>query len=143
MFLGQIIYGNHKLIKYGLVIHGAIDGFSRLITYLNCADNNQAETVLGQFIAATTQYGIPSRIRTDGGGENVEIWRYMVQVREENRASYIVGSSIHNSRIERLWRDVKTSAVSTFSMIFNTLDVGVLCIDNYTDFKGVTLQCFL
>ena len=28
------IDGNHKLIKYRLIVHGGIDGFSRLITYL-------------------------------------------------------------------------------------------------------------
>ena len=27
--------GNHKLIRYRLVIHAAIDGFSRLITYIS------------------------------------------------------------------------------------------------------------
>ena len=45
--------GNHKLIRYRFVIHGAIHGFSRLITYLHCADNNKAETVLTQYINAT------------------------------------------------------------------------------------------
>ena len=28
------IDGNHKMICYRLVVHGGIDGFSRLITYL-------------------------------------------------------------------------------------------------------------
>ena len=64
---------NHKLIRYKLVIHAAIDGFSRLITFINCADNNRSETVLDQFIMATSEYGVPSRIRTDHGGENVKI----------------------------------------------------------------------
>ena len=31
--------GHHKLIRYRLVIHGAIDGFSRLVTFLKCSDN--------------------------------------------------------------------------------------------------------
>ena len=60
--------GNHKLIRYRLVIHAAIDGFSRLITYIKCADNNCAYTVLGYFIEATAEYGVPARIRTDKGG---------------------------------------------------------------------------
>ena len=38
--------GNHKLIKWRLVIHRAIDGFSRMITFLQCSSNNRAETVL-------------------------------------------------------------------------------------------------
>lgn len=40
------IDGNHKMIKYRIVIHGGCDGFSRLICYLKCADNNRADTVL-------------------------------------------------------------------------------------------------
>ena len=34
--------GNHKLIRYRFVVHCAIDGFSRLITYLHCADKYKA-----------------------------------------------------------------------------------------------------
>ena len=126
--------GNHKLIRYKLVIHAAVDGFSRLITYLNCANNNRAETVLSQFMNATLEFGVPSRIRTDRGSENVGIWRYMEFVRGEGRASYIAGSSVHNSRIERLWRDIRIGVTLKFSTIFQTLeDAGVLCVDNETD----------
>lgn len=126
--------GNHKLIRYKLVIHAAIDGFSRLITFIKCADNNRAETVLDEFIHATQEYGIPSRIRTDLGGENFGVWRYMTHVRGEGRQSYIAGSSVHNARIERLWRDVRTCVVSTFTEIFAALeDNGVLDVDNNTD----------
>ena len=34
------IDGNHKMIKWRLVIHGGIDGYSRLITFLHCSNNN-------------------------------------------------------------------------------------------------------
>jgi hypothetical protein len=43
------IDGNHKLITWKFVIHGAIDGYSRLITYLHCNTNNYASTVLQHF----------------------------------------------------------------------------------------------
>ena len=107
------IDGNHKLIRYRLVIHGGIDGFSRLITYLHCADNNRSETVLGEFLEATVQFGVPSRIRSDYGGENVGVWRFMEESRGEGRLSYIAGSSVHNTRIERLWRDVYSAVTCT------------------------------
>ena len=42
--------GNHKAIRWRLVVHGGIDGFSRVITYLRCANNNRAETVLSAFL---------------------------------------------------------------------------------------------
>ena len=32
-----------------MVIHGAIDGYSRLVLYLYCVDNNWADTVLSCF----------------------------------------------------------------------------------------------
>ena len=126
--------GNHKLIRYRIVVHAAIDGFSRLVTFIKCAPNNTAGTVLEHFIRATSEYGLPSRIRTDRGGENVGIWRYMNYMRGEGRGSYIAGSSVHNARIERLWRDVRTSVLSTYSIIFHTLEnEGILDVDNEVD----------
>lgn len=38
--------GNHKLIRWRIVAHGGIDGYSRTIVFLECADNNCASTVL-------------------------------------------------------------------------------------------------
>ena len=37
-----LIDGNHKLIRWKMVIHGGIDGYSRLIVYLRCNNNNRA-----------------------------------------------------------------------------------------------------
>ena len=45
------IDGCHKLIRWCLVIHGGIDGFSRLIVY-KVSPNNRAETVFNVFIEA-------------------------------------------------------------------------------------------
>ena len=56
-----------------VLLMGAIDGFSRLITYLRCSDNNRASTVLDCFLDGVSEYGMPARIRTDKGGENVDI----------------------------------------------------------------------
>ena len=61
--------GNHKLMKWRLVIHGGIDGFSRLVTYLSCSNKNRSDTVPEHFVQATGEYGIPSRVRSDHGGE--------------------------------------------------------------------------
>ena len=57
--------GYHKLIRLRIVVHGGIDGYSRLITYLQAACNNQAETVLLAFLKAVDEYGLPSRVQTD------------------------------------------------------------------------------
>ena len=122
--------GHHKLIRYRLVIHGAIDGFSRL----KCSDNNRAETVYNLFMPAIREYGCPLRLRTDKGGENVDMWRHMVAIRGEDTNAYIAGSSVHNCRIERLWRDVRSSVVSTYATVFKQLEIsGVLDVENDTD----------
>lgn len=85
-------------IRWRFVIHGGIDGFSRLVVYLNAATNNNATTVLDAFLGAVSQYGLPSRVRSDKGGENIEVAQFMVQNRGENRNSHITGRSVHNQR---------------------------------------------
>ena len=67
------IDGNHKLIKWRFVFHGSINGYSRVITFLKCSDNNRATTVLSLFTNAVNELGLPYKIRTDLGGENVEL----------------------------------------------------------------------
>ncbi|CAC5365483.1 unnamed protein product [Mytilus coruscus] len=97
------IDGNHKLIRWNIVIHGGIDGYSRFVTFLHASNNNQSTTVYDLFIEATTQHGVPSRIRVDHGGENVDICTFMEGYRGTNRGSGIKCKSAHNQRIERLW----------------------------------------
>ena len=87
----------------GIVIHGAVDGYSRLITFLKASNNNSATTVLSAFTSAVEMYGIPSHIRTDRGGENVMVTEYMLAHpdRGTGQRSVIAGQSVHNQRIER------------------------------------------
>ncbi|CAJ0844507.1 1828_t:CDS:2, partial [Entrophospora sp. SA101] len=86
------IDGHHKLIHWKIVIHGAIDGYTRLITYLHCSNNNYSSTVLQYFLKAVQVHGIPSRIR------------------------------VHNQRIEQLWLDLYRCIVKVYVGIFYFLE---------------------
>ena len=81
MHILTLIDGNHKLIRWKMVIHGAIDGYSRTIVYLKCSNNNQASTVLECFRTAVQEFMLPSRIRCDLGRENIEVARLMLEER--------------------------------------------------------------
>jgi hypothetical protein len=79
------------LIRYGIVIHGFIDGYSRLITGLRASNNNRAATVLQLFLDAVSVYGVPSRLRGDHGTENLAVAAWMEEHRGLRRGSYIWG----------------------------------------------------
>lgn len=115
------IDGHHKLIRWRLVIHGGVDGYSRVIVYLLCSDNNRANTVLSAFTDAAQAHGLPNQVRSDLGGENMEVWRYMTEQHSSNDA-VITGSSTHNQRIERMWRDVHRCVGVLFADTFRTFE---------------------
>ncbi|CAH3187569.1 unnamed protein product, partial [Porites lobata] len=125
--------GHHSLIRWGFIIHGCIDGYSRIIIFLHCSTNNLASTVLGLFESAVERDGglWPSRIRVDYGVENTAVCDAMVAVRGEGRGSFIAGSSTRNQRIERLWRDVFRCICHVFYYIFYAMEqTGVLDVEN-------------
>ena len=112
----------HKLFRWRFVIHGGVDGYSRLITFLKIATNNRVETVLQSFIQAVDEFGLPSRVRMDQGGENTHVAAYMIEYHGSERGSAITGKSIHNQQIERLWRDLFAGCVSFFYHFFYWLE---------------------
>jgi hypothetical protein len=79
------------LIRWGIVIHGFIDGYLRLITCMCAANNNQAHTVLELFKQGVEKYGLPSQVQGDHGVENLQVAAFMELSRGTGRGSYIWG----------------------------------------------------
>jgi hypothetical protein len=116
------IDGHHKLVRWRFVVHAGIDGYSRLVTYMRCSTDNRAATVYRLFIDAVRHYGLPRRVRCDQGRENIRVAEHMIQYQGSNRGSILVGSSVHNQRIERLWRDMHRCTTSVYYRLFYHLE---------------------
>ena len=114
--------GNRKLIKWRLVIHRGVDGFSRTIVYLRCSTNNEASSVMTSYLDAVSMYGLPDQVRSDQGGENIEVWQYMLE-QHQSESAVLVGSSTHNERIERMWRDVYRCVGVLYADLFREMEV--------------------
>ena len=107
------------------MIHGCIDGFSRRIIYIHCADNDRAETVLDYFTNGVECLGLPVWVHVDKGGENVGVATYYMLEHPlcgPGRDSFISGHSVHNQRIERLWRDLFSGCTGLFYSLFHFME---------------------
>lgn len=126
--------GNHKLIRYRFVIHIGMDGYSRTVVFLDTNDNNRSTTVESLFLQAVETYGYPINVRTDLGGENVLVWRHMNSRWGTERRSVIVGSSVHNHRVERFNRDLNVNIAQVVCLKLKELeDAGLLDVKNETN----------
>ena len=125
MVSNRDIDGNHKLIQpYRIVICGGLDGFLRMIVFLQASTNNRASTALQHFQSAVEHYNLPSRVRSNLGMENIAVACFMLQERGLSRGSHLTGKSVHNQRREHLWCDVNRVIVRRFLNNFLFLEHG-------------------
>lgn len=101
--------GYDKLNPFGIAIHGCVDGFSRLVLWLEVGvTNKKTQQICKYFIEAVRTYGLPETVRTDAGTENVNVhWAQTFLCADNGLVGrlppFLVGSSNHNERIERFW----------------------------------------
>ena len=77
------------------------------------------------------EYGCPNNIRVDFGGENIRVAAYVVRKRGLDHAKF--GTSCHNSRIERFWRDVRKDVLNYWRTLFSYFS------DNGVDFQNANI----
>ncbi len=121
--------------SWGIYIHGGSDGASHRIMYLQAAGDKRATTVAKLFLGATSIFGWPTRVRCDKGRENVCVMLLM-ELQNPGGVSkpVLAGRSVHNTRIERLWREVHRIIGYRFKVIFYFLErIEALDLDNRLD----------
>jgi hypothetical protein len=79
------------LIRWKIIIHAFIDGFSRFLLGIRANSNNLASTVLELFEDITSVFGYPSHTRGDHGTENLLVAALMERVRGLDCGAYIWG----------------------------------------------------
>lgn len=79
------------LIRYKMVIHCFIDGYSRFVLGIRVHDNNRGASVLQLFRDIVSTHGCPSRLRGDHGVENIEVAIYIEELNGTGRGSFIWG----------------------------------------------------
>ena len=94
---------------------------------LNVSTNNFARTAFKFFEDALMEFSIPCMIRVDGGGEFNHNEKFMNSLTGELRC--VRGKSVHNVRIERLWRDCREKVLDKYILLFRHMEIcGVLDI---------------
>ncbi|CAH3196632.1 unnamed protein product [Porites evermanni] len=105
------IDGYDKLKPYGFCIHGAIDGYSRRILWLDVTCTNNDPAIIAQYYVDCVKQlnGAPRIVRADCGTENVIVAGLQRFFRSEatddfsGDKSFLYGKSSANQRIEAWW----------------------------------------
>jgi len=100
--------GYDKVKRYGIAIHGCIDGFSRYIVWLQVyTTNNNPYVIAGYYTdAVRREGGCPTRLRADMGTDNVVVEQMQTFLRNDHSA-FMYGRSVNNQRIEAWWGQLR------------------------------------
>ena len=114
------IDGYDEQKPFGIAIHGAIDGCSQRILWLNLSSsNNNPNVIANYYLCCIKELNlIPRVVRGDRGTENVtecEIQRFIRRNHTDSQSkdkSFIYGHSAANQRIESWWSQLFKSMTS-------------------------------
>jgi len=136
-----------KLKPYGISISGCIDGFSRLILWLEAAPSCSDPRAIGSFYLNTVEAlrGCPITLRFDKGTENRHIEQFQQFLRRNNtsrRPSFLYGTSPSNQRIESWWSILRKHFTQFWMDVFCQLKDDGLFSGTFLD-KNLIRFCFL
>eukprot|EP00111_Clytia_hemisphaerica_P014195 TCONS_00041804-protein len=123
------IDGYDKLKPFGFSIHGAIDGFSRRILWLQIVPSNKDPGIICKLYLNFAQRigGIPRKIVGDRGTENVYVaagQRFMRRNHQDTSSgerSFKYGRSVTNQRIEAWWSILRKTCTNFWINFFKDL----------------------
>ena len=142
--------GYDKLKQFGFPIHGAIDGFSRRILWLQVVrSNNLPQVPARSFVNCVKEVGgCPVLLRTDGGTKNRLMANAQCFFRRDaidqfkGRNAHRRGTSPSNQRIESWWSVFRRGSSSWWIDFFKALNSqGLLDTDNSLH-KELAWYCF-
>lgn len=142
--------GYDKLKPFGFPIHGAIDGYSRRVLWLEVSRSNNNPQVIAHFFLDYVREcsGCPMLLRTDCGTENGTMAAIQSYFRQHGtdqfsaEKSHKYGSSPSNQRIESWWSVFKRGRSSWWIDLFKGMaDTGILELGN-TLHKECLWFCF-
>ncbi|KAK3090635.1 hypothetical protein FSP39_013299 [Pinctada imbricata] len=144
------IDGYDKLSRYGIPIHGCVDGFSRQIIWLKAGVSNKNPFVIAHYyIHSIRKYGIcPRRVRADMGTENIHVETIQKFLRRNHvdeyagERSFLYGKSINNQRIESMWGMIRRQGIQFWINFFQDLVEGGYHDGDHLD-KELCRFCFL
>ncbi len=128
------IDGYDKLKPFGFCVHGALDGYSRRVLWLEVGPSNNDPRVVAQYYLDYVRRigGTPRIVRADCGTENVHvaaIQRFFRASAEDSFAgdkSFMYGKSTSNQRIEAWWSQLRRSGADWWIKYFKDLrDTGI------------------
>ena len=138
------IDGYDKLKPFGFCIHGAIDGYSRRIMWIEVGSTNNDPFVIAQYYLDCVRQvgGIPKIIRADCGTENVNV-AVLQRFFHNQDQSFLYGKSSCNQRIEAWWGMLKRGGMAWWINFFKDLrDCGLYLEDNVIEAECLKF-CFM
>ena len=131
--------GYDKLKPFVFCIHGAIDGYSRRILWLEASFTNNDPRVIAEYYCDCIKQvgGAPRIVRTDESTENCSVAGIQCFFRRKSTdsfagdKSFMYGRSVANQRIEAWWSFLRKTDSDWWIKLFKDIrDVGIYCNSN-------------